>query len=144
MSSTTASSLDFQTILNAALSDYATQTGIDLATHPFAQTVRDCNDADAVFNLLQDRANQFLAFRDGNRKLIDYLKPVVQVLCQVSAILCEAPTSVSTAILLVWFGPHFFYIFHSRFHFNQQRQFSLVSKSSSLYVSPLRSSSASL
>lgn len=108
MSSTMASSPDFQSILNAALSDYATQTGIDLATHPFAQTVRNCHDADAVFNLLQDRANQFHAYRDGNRKLIDYLKPVVQVLHQVSAILGEAATSVSTAIQLVMLGTHFF------------------------------------
>lgn len=72
------------------MSDYAMHTGIDLATHPFAQTetIQNCNDADAAFNLLlQDRAraNQFHAFRDaaGNRKLIDYLK---LVLLQVSAI----------------------------------------------------------
>ena len=42
---------------------------------------------------------------------------------------------MSTAILLVLSGTHI-YAFHSRFHSNLQRQSSLVSMSSLLYVSP--------
>ena len=126
---------NFQFICDAALSDYTKQTSIDLVTHPFAQTLQNCHSADAVFDLLQDRAKQFQAYRDGNRKLIDCLKPVVQVLHTVSGILSEAATSVSTAILLVLFGTQS-YASDSRFHFNRQRQSSLVSMSSSLYDSP--------
>jgi len=97
MSSTATSSSNFQSIFDAALSDYAKQTGIDLATHPSAQTLQNCNSADATLDILQGKANQFQAYRDGNRKLINCLKPVVQVLHAVSGILGEAATLVSPA-----------------------------------------------
>ena len=141
MSSSTTSS-NFQFIFDAALSNYTNQTSIDLITHPSAQTLQNCHSVDAIFDLLQDRAKQFQAYRDGNRKLIDCLKPVVQVLHTVSGILNEAATSVSTAILLVLFGTHF-NASDSRFHSNLQRQSSLVSMSSFLYESPCCSLSKS-
>ena len=97
MSLTANSSSNFQSILNAALSDYTKQTGIDLATHPSAQTLQNCNSADAILGLLEDKAKQFQAYRDGNRKLINCLKPVVQVLHAVSSILGEATAMVSVA-----------------------------------------------
>jgi hypothetical protein len=97
MSSTTTSSSNFQSIFDAALSDYAKQTGIDLASHPSANTLQNCNSADAILDILQSKANQFQAYRDGNRKLINCLKPVVQVLHAVSGILGEAATLVSPA-----------------------------------------------
>ena len=95
MSSTPNSSSNFQPIFDAALSDYAKQTGIDLATHPSAQSLQNCNSADATLDLLRDKAKQFQAYRDGNRKLINCLKPVVQVLHAVSGILGEAAAMVS-------------------------------------------------
>ena len=95
MSSTANSSSNFQSILDAALSDYTEQTGIDLATHPSAQTLQNCNSADAILDLLGNKAKQFQAYRDGNRKLINSLKPVVQVLHTVSGILGEAAAMVS-------------------------------------------------
>jgi hypothetical protein len=101
MSSTATTSSNFQAIFDAALSDYAKQTGIDLATHPFAQTLQSCDSADAIFNFLRDKANQFQAYRDGNRKLINCLKPVVQVLHTVTGILGEAASLVSPMNRLV-------------------------------------------
>jgi hypothetical protein len=95
MSSTVNTSSNFQSILDTALSDYADQTGIDLATHPSAQTLQNCNSADAILDLLGDRAKQFQAYRDGNRKLINCLKPIVQVLHTVSGILGEVGAIVS-------------------------------------------------
>jgi hypothetical protein len=98
MSPTTTSSSNFQSIFDAALSNYAKQTGIDLATQPFTQTLQNCNSADAILDILQRKANQFQAYRDGNRKLINCLKPVVQVLHTVSGILCgDGATLVSPA-----------------------------------------------
>jgi len=94
MSSITNSSPNFQSILDAALSDYAKQTGIDLATHPSAQILQNCNTAHAILDLLVEKAKQFQAYRDGNRKLINYLKPIVQVLHAVSGILGEAAATV--------------------------------------------------
>jgi hypothetical protein len=95
MSSIESSSSNFQSILDAALSDYAKQTGMDLATHPSAQTLQNCNSVDAILDLLGDKAKQFQAYRNGNRKLINSLKPVVQVLHAVSTILGEAAAMVS-------------------------------------------------
>jgi hypothetical protein len=95
MSSTTNASSNFQSILDAALSGYAEQTGIDLTTHPSAQTLQNCNCADAILDLLEDKAKQFQAYRDGNRNLINCLKPVVQVLHAVSGMLGEAAAMVS-------------------------------------------------
>jgi hypothetical protein len=105
MSSTASPSSNFQSILDAALSDYAKQTGIDLATHPSAQTLQSCNSADAILDLLGDKANQFQAYRDGNRKLINSLRPVVHVLHAVSAILGEAAAMVSLPNQLVLSHP---------------------------------------
>ena len=105
MSSTESPSSKFQSILDAALSDYAKQTGVDLATHPSAQILQNCNSADAIIDLLRDKANQFQAYRDGNRKLVDSLKPVVHVLHAVSSILGEAAAMVSLPNQLVLSDP---------------------------------------
>jgi len=100
MSSTTNPSSNFQSILDAALSDYAEQTGIDLATHPSAQSLQNCNSADAILDLLGDKAKQFRAYRDGNRNLINCLKPVVQVLHAVSGMLTAAMVSLPNQLNL--------------------------------------------
>ena len=104
MSSATTAPSNFQSIFDTALSDYAKQTGIDLATHPSAQTLQNCNSVDAILEILQDKANQFQAYRDGNRRLIKCLKPVVQVLHAVAGILGEASTLVSPANRLAFSG----------------------------------------
>jgi len=93
------SSSNFQSIFDAALSDYAKKTGIDLATYPFARTFENCHSASDILGLLQDRATQFCTYRDGNHKLINYLKPVVQVLHSLSGVLAEATAIVSRLIL---------------------------------------------
>jgi len=97
MSSTAKLSSNFQYIFDAALDDYSKQTGIDLATHPSAQTLQNCNSTDAILELLGDKAKQFQSYRDGNHKLDNCLKLVVQVLHAVSGILGEAASMVSLA-----------------------------------------------
>jgi hypothetical protein len=72
---------------------------VDLATYPFAQTVQNSHSADAILDLLQDKAEEFRTYRDGNRKLINcLLKPIVQVLYAVSGFLAQASASVSPPI----------------------------------------------
>ena len=97
MSSTPSSSSNFRSLFDTALSDYAKQTTIDLPTHPFAQSLQNCDSPERILDLLSDKANQFQAYRDGNRKLVDCLKPVVRVLHTVSGILGEASIMVSPA-----------------------------------------------
>ena len=79
MFSTSAFTPNFQLIFDA-LDDYTKQTGIDLTKNPFVETLRNCNSPDSILQLLQDRAQAFKDYRDGNHTLINCLSPVVKVL----------------------------------------------------------------
>jgi hypothetical protein len=77
----------FQAILDKALVDYCEQIGVELDKHPFIDELRG---SDNVLKLLEDKANAFKAYRDGNRKLIKWLSPVVQVVHTLSGVLGQA------------------------------------------------------
>ncbi|KAH9027682.1 hypothetical protein EDB84DRAFT_1439809 [Lactarius hengduanensis] len=83
-------STSFQPILDAAFADYTKQIGIDPAEHPFAGQLQTCHSPDDVLKLLEAKANEFKDYREGNRKLIDCLKPVVNVIHAFSEVLGEA------------------------------------------------------
>jgi fungal STAND N-terminal Goodbye domain len=91
---TTTSSSNFQLITNA-LADYAEQTGLDLTRNLFADRLQTCDSVEAVSELLQDRAKAFKEYRDGNRKLINCLNPLVRFLHTFSGILGESLVLVS-------------------------------------------------
>ena len=106
------SSISFQPIFGAALADYSKQVGIDLATHPLSDSLRSCGSPDDVLQLLEDKANEFKEFRDGNRKLLNWLRPVVQVVHTLSAVLGASMALVSTE------NPHFFsFTFFCQFYY---------------------------
>jgi hypothetical protein len=88
-------SMSFQPILDAAFADYAKQTGIDLAKHPSSDRLQACHSPDDVLKLLEEKANEFKDYREGNRKLINCLKPVVNVIHTFSGVLGEAVSLVS-------------------------------------------------
>ena len=92
MSATTISNSQ---LVTKALVDYAEQTGIDLTENPFADKLQRCDSAEDISGLLQDRAKAFKEYRDGNRKLINCLKPVVQFLYTFSGTLGGALVLVS-------------------------------------------------
>ena len=85
----------FQPILDATITDYAMQIGIDPVKHPIVVQLRSCHSPDDVLKLLEVQANEFKVFRDGNRKLIDCLNPVVKVIYAFSAVLGQAASFVS-------------------------------------------------
>ena len=93
--SLTMPSASFQPILDAALADYVKQIGIDPVKHPFVDQLQSCHSPDDVLKILEDKANVFKDFRDGNRKLIDCLNPVVKVIHAFSGILGQAASFVS-------------------------------------------------
>ena len=95
------SSTSFQPILDAALVDYSKQVGINLATHPLAETIRSCSSPDDVLRRLEDKAKEFSDFRDGNRKLINWLSPVVHVVHALSSVLGASITLVSRTFLII-------------------------------------------
>jgi len=89
------SSTDFQSILDAALDDYHKQTGIDLINHPVAEQLHNCRSPDDVAKLLLERESAFKDYRDKYRKLIDCLRPVVNIIHAFSAILGSTSGLVS-------------------------------------------------
>ncbi len=98
MSSTTLSSSSasrFQFILDSALQDYTKQTGVDLAKCDFFNQLDICDSPDEVLRLLRVQAKKFQEYRDGNRKLINFVTPIVQVVHVFAAFLGEATSIVS-------------------------------------------------
>jgi hypothetical protein len=89
MASTTTSSLHFRSILDAALDNYTRLTGIDLTTHPSVHRLQNCHSLDAVLQLLQEREMSFRDYRDGHRRLINWLLPVVEIVHAFSGTLGE-------------------------------------------------------
>ena len=85
----------FQEILDKALTDYREQIGVELDKHPFIDELRGRDSPDDVLKLLEEKANAFKVYRDGNRKLINWLSPVVQVIHLLSGVLGEAVSSIN-------------------------------------------------
>ena len=85
---------NFQLIVDA-FDDYAKQVGVDLAKNPLAETLRTCDSPNAVLELLQEKAQAFKDYRDGDRKLTSWLKPVVEVVHGFSGVLGQTISFVS-------------------------------------------------
>jgi hypothetical protein len=85
-----ASSSSFQPILDAALVNYREQTKVDLTKHPSAEKIQNCSSLDDILQLLLERESAFNVYRDKHRKLIDSLRPIVQVVHAFSSICAEA------------------------------------------------------
>jgi hypothetical protein len=119
----TMSSASFQPILDAALADYAKQIGIDPVKHPIVDQLRSCHSPDDVLKLLENKAKEFKDYRDGNRKLIDCLKPVVKVIHAFSGIIGEAVSFVSR---IPSSSSRFHYSAATRFRSNQQGRYLLA------------------
>ena len=87
--------ISFQAILDKALDDYREQIGVELDKHPFTAELQGRGSPDDILKLLETKANTFKAYRDGNRKLIKWLNPVVQVINTLSGVIGQA-VSVSS------------------------------------------------
>ncbi|KAH8980233.1 hypothetical protein EDB92DRAFT_1820618 [Lactarius akahatsu] len=93
--------VSFPAIIDKALADYHDQIGVELDKHPFADELRGRDSPDDVLKLLEDKANAFEVYRDGNRKLINWLSPVVRVIHTLSGVLGEAiPLQAAKAIFV--------------------------------------------
>jgi hypothetical protein len=81
----TSSSSPFQLLFNAALQDYANQTGTKLAEHPLAKQLDNCDSEDSITSVLQEHARKFHEFRGEDGKIMKSLKCAVHVLYTLSA-----------------------------------------------------------
>ena len=66
-------------LFESALKDYKRQTGIELANHPLAERLQDCNSVESVTAILREQAQDFKDFREKD-KLLKPLKRVLTVL----------------------------------------------------------------
>ena len=87
-------------IINA-LADYAKETGVDLSMNPFAAKLDQLTSPDDILQLLEGQERAFKGYREGNRRLTNFLNPVVKVLHGFSGILSEAAGLVSRRCHLV-------------------------------------------
>ena len=85
---------NLQSILNAA-DKYAQQTGINLKDNPFTDKVKGCDTPSDVLLLLQENLKAFKDYRDKDRKFIECVGPVVQVVHAFSDILGDVASLVS-------------------------------------------------
>ena len=80
----------FKAILDKALDDYREQIGVELEKHSLTNELRGHGSPDDILKLLEDKAKAFKAYRDGNRNLITWLSPVVQVVHTLSGVIGQA------------------------------------------------------
>ncbi|KAH9003667.1 hypothetical protein EDB86DRAFT_3241000, partial [Lactarius hatsudake] len=77
-------SSNFNSILDAALSQalsgYKKKTGRQLLDYPLATKLQRCDSVNAILAILQDQAEEFQQFRAGDRRLMKWISPVVDVL----------------------------------------------------------------
>ena len=92
----------FQEIFDKALADYREQIGVDLDQHPFIDELQGRDSPDDVLKLLEEKANAFEFYRDGNRKLINFLSPIVHFIHVLSGVLGDAAPSVSSINGMKW------------------------------------------
>ena len=85
-SETLVSSSQFKTILDAALSDYKTKTGNDLTDNPLAKELQICESSEAVLDIIQRQAKAFDKFRNGDKWLMKWIGPSVDVLFTISTL----------------------------------------------------------
>ena len=92
-------------LFEAALEDYKQQTGIELAQHPLARRLQDCNSVESVTDVLREQAQDFDKFREKD-KLLKPLKKVLTVLqilpsAAVGLVCPYAPAVCSPSLTLV-------------------------------------------
>ena len=78
----------FELLLNAALHDYAKQTGKKLEHHPLTKKLKKCDSVDSVTSVLQDyqeHAKAFRKFRGDHGKIMRPMKRAVYVLFTLSS-----------------------------------------------------------
>ena len=71
-------------LFETALKDYKQQTGIELAEHPLAGRLQDCNTVESVTAILGEQTREFKEFREKD-KVLKLLKKVLTVLHKLSS-----------------------------------------------------------
>jgi hypothetical protein len=76
-----------------------------MARNPFAEELQRTNTPSDILNLLQQREQAFMQYRNRNRTLVNCFSPAVRVLHVFSEKLGDAVSLVSFATLFLLFVP---------------------------------------
>ena len=87
-------SSNFNSILDAALTEYKKTTGKELLEHPLAIELKQCDSIGAISAILQGQAKEFERFRDGDQRLMRWINPIVDVLSTFSGTLSGVASMV--------------------------------------------------
>jgi len=98
-STSTPTSSNFQSVLNAALEKYENKTKNKLLTHPLATQLQSCNSPAEILSLLEGLVRQFDQHRTSDDRLRHWLNPTVNVLYALSATLGGSVGLVNLTLL---------------------------------------------
>jgi hypothetical protein len=81
-----ASSSPFQDVFDAAVNEYSRKTGTAIDSDPLTIELQTCGSSNEVYELLQEQAQKFNEFRNGDRvtQIMRKLKPAVDILLKLS------------------------------------------------------------
>jgi len=85
-------------IFEAAKKEYKKFTRKDIDTHRFAAQLDNCKSPEAFSNVLQEQADAFNTFRERDEKLMNWLRPIVQILFTISGTIAQGVGIVSHLI----------------------------------------------
>ncbi|KAH9047977.1 ankyrin repeat-containing domain protein [Lactarius deliciosus] len=95
---------NFQSIFEKALEEYKKKTGNDLAAHPLAAEINDCDSPESILAVLEGKANELNQSRSSNDRLTKWLNPTVNILNALSATLGESAGSVFPPTKIIFSG----------------------------------------
>ena len=98
MSLPTAPSANFQAIFDAALDNYARQTGVNIAEHPSVDKLQNCRSPEDIVRLLTEKETVLKGHREKYRNLINHIRPVIRTVHAFSSVLDTAAEIVSLAL----------------------------------------------
>ena len=93
--SSSSSSSNFQSVLNAALDAYESKTKTKLLTHPLTAQLQSCDSPTAILSVLQGLIQQFDHRRRSDERLTNWLNPTISVLYAFSSTLGQGLGLVS-------------------------------------------------
>ncbi|KAH9016474.1 hypothetical protein EDB84DRAFT_1630582 [Lactarius hengduanensis] len=99
-----ASSLQFESIISAALGEFKKMTGKNLLDDWLAKELQSCDSVEAVMDIIQGQAEAFDKFKNGGSKLMKCIRSSVYVLYTISATLGDGVGAVVPSAKVVFTG----------------------------------------
>jgi hypothetical protein len=94
------STVNYNAIFEAAVTEYKADTGHFLKTHPFSAALEPLNSPDAILKVFQTITQNFDDVHTKNKRMIELLTPIVEIIFTFSSALGEGVGVVSLRFFL--------------------------------------------